>query len=152
MTAISPEQREALLARREEAALSELEELGAFVTLHEQRRFVEGDELRGIDEGWRAGTCAAVIYSTEGKRRNFVGVSAVEVLDRLTGFLKAQERLTESAPNRFVVSKEFVPATQVVHREGSETAARKRHDIRRELEFDPTGALIGVTDTSRLGG
>ena len=134
---------EAALKAREDASLAELLSLGFSVTLYEPRRWEDSDPLRGIESGWHTGICYAVAYSTDGRRRNFSGVSATQLLDNARLFLAYQDRMKPEAPNRFVVAKDEdeISAPQVFHRPGSEQIARDR---RRKLVSFQSGFAVEV--------
>jgi len=117
------------------------------VALWEPRQHVEGDPLRGIEGGWHPGCCVAVLHSTEGKRKQLSGASAVEVLANLRSFLRWQETLKDDAPNKFVIAREELPAVEIVQRQGSEQAARDV--VRRTLEFSTTGEVLASKDARR---
>jgi hypothetical protein len=151
--ALSPEQAARVLRDREETAREEILALGFRETLYSAPAFVEEDLLRGVAGGFRSGEVYIVGYSTDGRRRSFSGISAVEVLDQLQGFLRFASRHKEDAPQHWVtdMSGEPAPAVVVTARQGSENARKERREVRRELVFDPTGRVLGVEDSSRGG-
>lgn len=118
---------EASLKVREEAALKELEEIGFRIGLYEPRTFVEPDPLRGIEGGWKVGTCYVVADSVNAKRKTISAMSAVDALDQAKAWIHYQEsRLSPEL--RFVIAKGESVATQVFHRAGSNQVARERRD------------------------
>lgn len=120
------EQADEIRARLRAEALEELLNLGAQVSLNEP------------------GCTVVVLHSVEGKRRNFTGISPIGVLEDVKGFLAHQAKLKEDAPSRFVVSMEPTPEVEVVaHDIGSENSHKR---VRREIEFDATGRVLGHTD------
>ena len=109
---------------------------GWTITLHEPRAYVEADPPRNVKEGWRAGVCSATIWSTDGRRKQLTGVSAVEVLDRAHSWLKWQSNV--EPPMRFEpVMNEFVaePMRQQVAGDTAETRIRRENTERRIVSF-----------------
>jgi len=119
---------------------------------------VEADPLRNIEEGWRAGTCVASVWSTDGRRKTLTGISAVQVLDDARSWLKYQRNL--EAPMRFEPVKGEQVAVPVFHKIGgdtAQTAARLAATERRLLSWesgraelvDAHGAPIEETQASQ---
>ena len=116
------------------AAELELARIGATIVLNEPRAYIEPDEERGVTGGWRAGTCTARVYSTEGKSKLFTGVSPQHVLDQIRHFVAAQERLSPDSAARW----ELAPgptAVPISQRHGSEHVSRanRKPAVRIEL-------------------
>jgi hypothetical protein len=142
------EREEEVLRQREESALEQLAELGFRISLHEQRHYVDPDPLRGIEGGWRSGTCYAIATSTSGKLKSISGVSAVDALDQARAFLRYQEERL-SPELRFVVAKGNAPMP-VRQQVGSENARKERgDDARRIVAFDEDGIASVVKSHGR---
>jgi|SRR5579862_1905843 len=140
------EQRNARLEARECEALDALHEIGFRVTVHEIGRYVETDELRGIKAGFKSGTCYAVMYSRDGKRKHVSGTSAVEALAQAEAWTRWQAGLKDDAPNKFVPSVDFDPtAVRVAHRvigDAAETELRRKNTQRKLLSFQTGSAEV----------
>ena len=128
----------AAMEERENTALFELSKLGFRVTLHELPQHVDHDPLTGQQEGWKHGSCYAVIYSIDGKRKHVSGISAVDALTQAQAWKTWQDGLKPDAPNRFIAAPDNEPtAVAVVQRTGSESARKERgRENVRVLAFD----------------
>lgn len=148
--------RQEQLEAREGEALDELHKLGFRVTLHEMGRYVEADELLGVRAGYRPGTCYAVMYGRDGKRKHVSGRSALEALQQAQAWSRWQASLKDDAANKFVpsVDHEFVPAasvTQQVVGDTAETRMRRENTERRIISFASGTAEIVDSHGDPLG-
>lgn len=128
------------LEARENEALDELDKLGFRVTLHEMGHYREADDLLGISTGYVPGTCYAVMYSRDGKRKHVSGSSAVAALQQARAWWRWQQGLKDDAAAKFFpsVDHEVTPEAFVQHRVSGDTAQtrqRRENTERRLVSF-----------------
>jgi hypothetical protein len=133
---------DAALARREEAALEELAELGLKVTIHRPREWRKADPLLGVEEGWTQGEAHAVCYSSDGRRRGFSGISAVQILQDAQSWLRWQSNM--APPMRFEIVSEptAAPVLQRVAGDTMTTQKRRENTERRVIGMEGGSAVL----------